>query len=59
MGLDKRMKDLETVTAELIHANELAEKRLNVVEKVGTVLIVYLTTATASIVGLMVYAFVW
>lgn len=56
MDLGKRMKDLETVTAELKHANALAEKRLNVVEKVGSFLIVYLTIATAAILGLVIYA---
>ena len=50
------MKDLETVTAELIHANAIAEKRLNVIEKVGSFLIVYLTIATAAILGLVIYA---
>ena len=58
MDVEKRMKDLETVTAELIHANELSEKRLNIVEKVGSFLIIYLTLATAGIIGLLVYAFV-
>lgn len=52
------MKDLESVTAELIHANEIAERRLNVVEKVGSFLVVYLTIATAGILGLIIYAFV-
>jgi len=56
MDLGKRMKDLETVTTELKHANVLAEKRLNVVEKVGSFLIVYLTIATAAILGLVIYA---
>ncbi len=51
------MKDLESVTAELIHANALAEKRLSIVEKVGSFLIIYLTIATASILGLVIYAF--
>ena len=50
------MKGLETVTAELIHANALAEKRLYVVEKVGSFLIVYLTIATVAILGLVIYA---
>ena len=58
MDIQKRMTDLETVTAELIHANEIAEKRLNLVEKVGTFLIVYLTIATAAIVGLLIFAFI-
>ncbi|MEQ9297061.1 MAG: hypothetical protein RIF33_00785 [Cyclobacteriaceae bacterium] len=50
------MIDLETITAELIHANEIAERRLSMVEKVGSFLIIYLTIATAGIVGLLVYA---
>lgn len=56
MDLRKRMIDLETITAELIHANEIAERRLSMVEKVGSFLIIYLTIATAGIVGLLVYA---
>ena len=56
LAIDKRMKDLESVTAELIHANEIAERRLNMVEKVGSFLIVYLTIATAGILGLLIYA---
>lgn len=49
------MTDLETITSELIHANEIAEKRLSIVEKVGSVLIIYLTVATAAIIGLLAY----
>ncbi|MEQ8711627.1 MAG: hypothetical protein RIC80_01335 [Cyclobacteriaceae bacterium] len=55
MDLNKRMTDLETITSELIHANEIAEKRLSIVEKVGSVLIIYLTVATAAIIGLLAY----
>ncbi|GEM_PF-4923096 len=58
MDLGKRMTDLETITAELIHANEIAEKRLSIVEKVGSFLIIYLTIATAGIIGLLVYTIV-
>ena len=57
MDLNDRMKDLETITAELIHSNEISEKRLKVVEKVGAALVVYLTIATAAIIGLLVYNF--
>jgi hypothetical protein len=58
MDLNKRMSDIETMTSELIHANEIAEKRLSIVEKVGSFLIIYLTVATAGILGLLAYAII-